>query len=79
MRELIEAFDACDGDHEVGVVVLCGAGSEAFSTGGDVGMEDNLNGVAGREIARLLLRLSEAVRGTGKPVLGALGKTRNRS
>jgi dihydroxynaphthoic acid synthetase len=69
MRELIEAFDACDSDREIGVVVLCGAGSEAFSTGGDVGMEDRLDGAAGREIARLLLRLSEAVRGTGKPVI----------
>lgn len=69
MRELIAAFDDVDARSDVGVVVLTGAGTEAFSTGGDVDMEEAFDGAAGRRIARLLMRLSEAVRGTGKPVI----------
>lgn len=69
IHELIGAFDRADADESVGVVVLTGAGEKAFSTGGDVAMEDTFNGSEGRRMARLLLRLAEAVRGTGKPVI----------
>lgn len=72
MHELIAAFDRADADAEVGVVVLAGAGDEAFSTGGDVDMEHGFTGAEGRRIARLLLRLSEAIRGTGKPVIAKI-------
>ncbi|ODU07626.1 MAG: 1,4-dihydroxy-6-naphthoate synthase [Pseudonocardia sp. SCN 72-86] len=69
MHELIEAFDRADADPAVGVVVLTGAGDKAFSTGGDVAMEDAFDPAEGRRTARLLIRLAEAVRGTGKPVI----------
>ena len=69
MHELIEAFDRADADRGVGVVVLTGTGEQAFSTGGDVAMENAFDPAAGRRTARLLLRLSEAIRGTGKPVV----------
>jgi dihydroxynaphthoic acid synthetase len=69
MHELIAAFDAADADPEVGVVVLTGAGDQAFSTGGDVEWENAFSPASGRHTARLLLRLGEAVRGTGKPVI----------
>lgn len=72
MRELIEAFDRADADASIGVVVLCGAGQGAFSSGGDVSMEHGFDGAEGRRIARLLLRLSEAIRGTGKPVIAKI-------
>lgn len=72
MRELIEAFDTADAAPDVGVVVLTGAGEQAFSTGGDVDMEHAFDQAEGRRIARLLIRLAEAVRGTGKPVIAKI-------
>ncbi|WP_214103375.1 enoyl-CoA hydratase/isomerase family protein [Acrocarpospora catenulata] len=72
IRELIDAFDQADADPEAGVVVLTGAGAEAFSTGGDVRMEDAFDPAEGRRMARLLIRLAEAIRGTGKPVIAKI-------
>jgi dihydroxynaphthoic acid synthetase len=72
MHELIAAFDRADADPDVGVVVLSGAGDRAFSTGGDVAMEDAFDPATGRRTARLLLRLAEAIRGTGKPVIAKI-------
>jgi dihydroxynaphthoic acid synthetase len=72
MRELIDAFDQADADSEIAVIVLTGAGDQAFSTGGDVDMEDAFNADEGRRIARVLLRLAEAIRGTGKPVIAKI-------
>jgi dihydroxynaphthoic acid synthetase len=72
MHELIAAFDRADAAPEVRVVVLTGAGSGAFSTGGDVAMEHAFDVTEGRRMARLLIRLAEAVRGTGKPVIAKI-------
>ena len=72
IHELIEAFDRADGAAAVGVVVLAGAGDRAFSTGGDVAWEDAFDPEVGRRTARLLLRLAEAIRGTGKPVIAKI-------
>lgn len=69
MHELIDAFDQADADPDVGVVVLTGAGDRAFSTGGDVEWENAFDPSEGRRTARLLIRLAEAIRGTGKPVI----------
>lgn len=69
MHELVDAFDRADADPDVGVVVLTGTGERAFSTGGDVAMEDAFDPAGGRRTARLLMRLAEAIRGTGKPVI----------
>ena len=69
IHELIAAFDRADSAREVGVVVLTGTGSQAFSTGGDVTMENGFDPHDGRRMARLLLRLSEAIAGTRKPTL----------
>ncbi|WP_433503150.1 enoyl-CoA hydratase/isomerase family protein [Pseudonocardia halophobica] len=69
MHELIEAFDRADADPQVGVVVLTGEGDRAFSTGGDVAWEDAFDPASGRHTARILIRLAEAIRGTGKPVI----------
>ena len=69
MHELVAAFDRADAAPGVGVVVLTGTGDRAFSTGGDVAMEDAFDPARGRRTARLLMRLAEAIRGTGKPVI----------
>ena len=72
VEELTQAFDAADDDPNVRVVVLTGAGDRAFSTGGDVEMEDEFDGKAGRHVGRVLIRLAEAIRGTGKPVIARI-------
>jgi dihydroxynaphthoic acid synthetase len=72
MHELIAAFDRADASPAVRVIVLAGTGDKAFSTGGDVAMEDAFNPEEGRRMARLLMRLAEAVRGTGKPVIAKI-------
>jgi len=72
ITELIAAFDRADAAPGVRVVVITGAGSAAFSTGGDVAMEDAFDPAEGRLMARLLIRLAEAVRGTGKPVIAKI-------
>ena len=69
MDELIQAFDSATDDTAVRVIVLTGAGEKAFSTGGDVEMESQFDSNAGRHVGRLLIRLAEAIRGTGKPVI----------
>ena len=69
MEELTRAFDLADAHAAVRVVVLTGTGDKAFSTGGDVAMESEFDGKAGRHVGRLLIRLAEAIRGTGKPVI----------
>ncbi|MDN5939082.1 MAG: enoyl-CoA hydratase-related protein [Salinisphaera sp.] len=71
MHELIEAFDTADAS-KAGVVVLTGAGDKAFSSGGDVAMEGEFDPAEGRRMARLLARLAEAIRGTGKPVIAKI-------
>ncbi len=35
LTELIDAFNACREDPEIGVVILTGAGNQAFCSGGD--------------------------------------------
>ncbi len=70
--ELTQCFDRADDDPEVRIVVLTGAGDRAFSTGGDVEMENGFDGRAGRHVGRVLIRLAEAIRGTGKPVIARI-------
>ena len=72
IHELIEAFDRADAADDVGVIVLTGAGERAFSTGGDIVMEDAFDRAEGRRMARLLMRLAESLRGTGKPVVAKI-------
>jgi dihydroxynaphthoic acid synthetase len=72
IHEMIDAFDQADASSSVGVIVFSGAGDKAFSTGGDVGMEDDFTPEEGRRMARLLIRLTEAMRGTGKPTIAKI-------
>lgn len=72
MHELVAAFDRADADPDVGVVVLTGTGDAAFSTGGDVDMEDAFDPAEGRRLARVLIRLAEAIRGTTTPTIAKI-------
>lgn len=72
IEEMTRAFDLADADPSVRVVILTGTGDKAFSTGGDVAMESEFDGNAGRHVGKLLIRLAEAIRGTGKPVIAKI-------
>jgi naphthoate synthase len=68
--ELIEAFDAAREDAEVGVVVLTGAGDEAFCSGGDQRVRGNAGYVGEDKVPRLnVLDLQKRIRALPKPVV----------
>lgn len=69
IREMIGYFHDASADPEVGVMVLTGAGDRAFCTGGDVGDFEAFDIEADREMTAELLRLSDALRNGGKPVI----------
>jgi naphthoate synthase/2-ketocyclohexanecarboxyl-CoA hydrolase len=69
LGELLDAFRAAETDREVGVIVLTGAGERAFSSGGDVKMEDDSDPATARRLARLSVELAMVMRGCGKPVI----------
>src|SRR5690606_4498820 len=72
VTELIDAFTRADDDSDVGVIVLTGAGGRAFCVGGDINFENELTTQSGRRFGRELMKLSEAIRQTGKPVIARI-------
>lgn len=69
LDELRQAVLAADRDRSVGVIVLTGAGERAFSSGGDVRMEDESDGAGARELGHRCMALSLAMRACGKPII----------
>jgi naphthoate synthase/2-ketocyclohexanecarboxyl-CoA hydrolase len=69
VEELIHAFETADGDTDVGVIVLTGAGDKAFSSGGDVAGEAEFTPHRAWMFNRRLLNLSSIMRNTGKPII----------
>jgi naphthoate synthase len=70
VRELIRAFDVARDDPEIGVVILTGAGPEAFSSGGDQRIRGDDGYVDERGIGRLnVLDLQVQIRRLPKPVV----------
>jgi naphthoate synthase len=68
--ELIRAFDVARDDPEIGVVILTGHGSEAFSSGGDQRIRGDDGYVDERGIGRLnVLDLQVQIRRLPKPVV----------
>jgi len=69
-RELIRAFDSARDDPSIGVVILTGQGSEAFSSGGDQKIRGDDGYVDERGIGRLnVLDLQIQIRRHPKPVV----------
>jgi naphthoate synthase len=69
-RELIQAFDVARDDPTVGVIILTGQGSEAFSSGGDQKIRGDDGYVDERGIGRLnVLDLQVQIRRCPKPVV----------
>lgn len=70
VREMIEAFDEAREDPEVGVVVLTGAGDEAFCSGGDQRVRGAAGYVGDDHVPRLnVLDLQKRIRALPKPVV----------
>jgi naphthoate synthase len=70
VRELIEAFDVARDDPEIGVVILTGQGTEAFSSGGDQKIRGDDGYVDERGTGRLnVLDLQVQIRRLPKPVV----------
>jgi naphthoate synthase len=69
-RELIQAFDVARDDPTIGVIVLTGQGSEAFSSGGDQKVRGDDGYVDEQGIGRLnVLDLQIQIRRCPKPVV----------
>ena len=70
VREMIEAFDDAREDPEVGVVILTGAGEEAFCSGGDQRVRGAAGYVGDDQVPRLnVLDLQKRIRALPKPVI----------
>jgi len=70
VREMMEAFDDAREDPEVGVVILTGAGDEAFCSGGDQRVRGAAGYVGDDQVPRLnVLDLQKKIRALPKPVV----------
>ena len=70
VREMGQAFEAAREDPEVGVVILTGAGDEAFCSGGDQRVRGEQGYVGDDQVPRLnVLDLQRQIRTLPKPVV----------
>jgi len=70
VKELIRAFEDAREDSDVGVVILTGAGDEAFCSGGDQRVRGNAGYVGEDQVPRLnVLDLQRQIRTLPKPVV----------
>lgn len=70
VAEMIDAFTLCRDDASIGVIILTGAGYEAFSSGGDQSVRGNGGYVGSDNIPRLnVLDLQHLIRIIPKPVI----------
>src|SRR5688572_10582979 len=70
VREMIQAFEDAREDPEVGVIILTGAGEEAFCSGGDQRVRGDKGYVGDDQVPRLnVLDLQRQIRSLPKPVV----------
>lgn len=72
LDELADAFKRAEVDREVGVIVLTGTGGKAFSSGGDIRMEEESDPAGARRLSRKSVELAMVMRGCGKPTIAAV-------
>jgi naphthoate synthase len=73
VSEMIEAFVDAREDRDIGVVILTGAGTEAFCSGGDQKVRGEAGYVGGDKVPRLnVLDLQHLIRYLPKPVIAAV-------
>lgn len=70
--ELADAFRRAADDSSVGVIVLTGAGTRAFCSGGDVKSQAVRTPESGRQHLRIVLELGTVMRNCGKPTIAAV-------
>ncbi len=71
-EELERTLGELEGDKEVRVVILTGAGEKAFVAGGDIGHLGTLNADSAREFALLAQRVIDRIEAFPKPVIAAI-------
>lgn len=70
VEQLIDAFTLCRNDADVGAIILTGAGTKAFCSGGDQKVRGDQGYIDGQGIARLnVLDLQKLIRSLPKPVI----------
>src|SRR6266568_1430264 len=70
LTELIDAFNTCREDPEIGVVILTGAGDQAFCSGGDQRVRGHGGYVDSEGVPRLnALDLQKVIKYLPKPVI----------
>jgi|TARA_B110000263_G_scaffold185003_1_gene162542 2-ketocyclohexanecarboxyl-CoA hydrolase len=72
VAELIDAFQDCGWDKNIGVIVLTGTGDKAFSTGGDQSADSKASGSYGKlrgTIGMPINELQSLIRDVPKPVI----------
>lgn len=70
VKEMIEAFDICREDQNVGVVILTGEGDKAFCSGGDQNVKGHGGYIDEDGVPRLnVLDLHKRIRSLPKPVI----------
>lgn len=70
VSELQDAFEICRNDGSIGVIILTGAGNEAFCSGGDQKIRGNEGYISSDGVPRLnVLDLQKQIRSLPKPVI----------
>ncbi|MCK8817886.1 1,4-dihydroxy-2-naphthoyl-CoA synthase [Natroniella sulfidigena] len=73
VMELMDAFARAREDHEVGVIILAGAGEKAFCAGGDQNVKGDGGYIGDDGVPRLnVLDLQRQIRTLPKPVIAAV-------
>jgi enoyl-CoA hydratase len=72
LDELFKIFDILDGDDEVSVIILTGAGEKSFVSGADISELSGLTAITAISFARRGQGVNEKIEQIGKPVIAAI-------
>jgi len=72
VEDLLACFRSIQGDQEVRVVILTGAGEKAFTAGVDIAELAGLSAISGKDFARRGHEALGSIESLGKPVLAAV-------
>jgi naphthoate synthase len=73
VKELLEAFEIAHEDADIGVIILCGEGDQAFCSGGDQKVRGHAGYIGTDGVPRLnVLDLQKKIRSIPKPVIAMI-------